>query len=67
MNAQVVTNSACYTPITATTATWLSAVYQYDSATGTMVILPSTTTAARSPRQPRRPTTTRTCSAGSRR
>jgi len=25
-----VTNSACYTPITATTATWLSAVYQYD-------------------------------------
>ena len=40
MNTQVVTNSACYTPITATTATWLSAMYQYDSATGTMVILP---------------------------
>ncbi len=39
MNAQVVTNSACYTPITSTTATWLSAVYQYDAATGTMVIL----------------------------
>ncbi len=35
---QPVTNSACYTPITATTATWLSAVYQYDSATGTMLI-----------------------------
>ena len=33
-----VTNSACYTPITATTATWLSAVYQYDAATGTMKI-----------------------------
>jgi hypothetical protein len=40
MNTQVVTNSACYTPITATTATWLSAMYQYDLATGTMVILP---------------------------
>jgi sulfide dehydrogenase [flavocytochrome c] flavoprotein subunit len=39
MNAQVVTNSACYTPITSTTATWLSAVYQYDPATGNMVIL----------------------------
>ncbi|MFZ5483810.1 MAG: NAD(P)/FAD-dependent oxidoreductase [Pseudomonadota bacterium] len=33
-----VTNSACYTPITATTATWLSAVYQYDAASGKMVI-----------------------------
>lgn len=33
-----VTNSACYTPITATTATWLSAVYQYDAATRTMKI-----------------------------
>ena len=40
MNAQVVTNSACYTPITATTATWLSAMYQYDPATNAMVILP---------------------------
>jgi NADH dehydrogenase FAD-containing subunit len=34
----VVTNSACYTPITSTTATWLSAVYQYQS--GSMVIPP---------------------------
>ena len=33
-----VTNSACYTPITSTTATWLSAVYQYDPGSGTMVI-----------------------------
>jgi NADPH-dependent 2,4-dienoyl-CoA reductase/sulfur reductase-like enzyme len=33
-----VTNSACFTPITATTATWLSAVYQYAPATGKMVI-----------------------------
>jgi NADH dehydrogenase FAD-containing subunit len=34
-----VTNSACYTPITATTATWLSAVYQYVPATGKMTML----------------------------
>jgi len=33
-----VTNSACYTPITATTATWLSAVYQYDQDNGVMII-----------------------------
>jgi sulfide dehydrogenase [flavocytochrome c] flavoprotein chain len=38
-----VTNSACFTPITATTATWLSAVYQYvpgdnPPLTGKMVI-----------------------------
>lgn len=33
-----VTNSACYTPITANTASWLSAVYQYDPATRSMVI-----------------------------
>jgi sulfide dehydrogenase [flavocytochrome c] flavoprotein subunit len=39
INTQVVTNSACYTPITSTTATWLSALYQYDPATGAMVIL----------------------------
>ena len=35
-----VTNSACYTPITSTTATWLSAVYQYDPVSGTMKIPP---------------------------
>ena len=40
LNTQVVTNSACYTPITATTATWLSAMYQYDPVSKTMVILP---------------------------
>lgn len=33
-----VTNSACYTPITANTASWLSAVYQYDAKTRSMVI-----------------------------
>ncbi len=31
-----VTNSACYSPITASTATFLSAVYQYDAVTATM-------------------------------
>ena len=33
-----VTNSACFTPITATEATWLSAVYQYDAVGKKMVI-----------------------------
>ncbi len=31
------TNSACYSPISRTEASWLSAVYQYDNATGQMV------------------------------
>ncbi len=31
-----VTNSACYSPITAATATWLSGVYQYDAASASM-------------------------------
>lgn len=39
-DAAPVTNSACYTPITASTATWLSAVYQYDPVSGNMVIPP---------------------------
>jgi NADH dehydrogenase FAD-containing subunit len=29
LDTNLVTNSACFTPITSTTATWLSAVYQY--------------------------------------
>ncbi|MEF3074239.1 FAD/NAD(P)-binding oxidoreductase [Methylobacter sp. Wu1] len=33
-----VTNSACFTPITASTATWLAAVYQYDPGSKKMVI-----------------------------
>ena len=33
-----VANSACYSPITNTTASWLTAVYQYDGATGTMKV-----------------------------
>ena len=32
-----ITNSACYSPITATTASWLSVVYHYDPASKTMV------------------------------
>ncbi|MDO8959511.1 MAG: FAD-dependent oxidoreductase [Rhodocyclaceae bacterium] len=31
------TNSACYSPITATTASWLTANFRYDAATQTMV------------------------------
>ena len=31
------TNSACYSPISRTEASWLAAVYRYDSATGQMV------------------------------
>lgn len=33
-----VTNSACYSPITATTASWLTAVFQYDPASKTMKV-----------------------------
>lgn len=33
-----VTNSACYSPITATTASWLTAVYQYDPVSQSMKI-----------------------------
>ncbi|MBN4841907.1 FCSD flavin-binding domain-containing protein, partial [Citrobacter braakii] len=31
-------NSACYSPITADTASWLTAVYQYDASTRTMKV-----------------------------
>jgi NADPH-dependent 2,4-dienoyl-CoA reductase/sulfur reductase-like enzyme len=33
-----VANSACYSPITGSTASWLTAVYQYDSASGSMKV-----------------------------
>ncbi len=33
-----VANSACFSPITASTASWLTAVYQYDSATQKLVV-----------------------------
>lgn len=35
-----VTNSACYSPITATTASWLSVVYHYDPVSRTMKAAP---------------------------
>lgn len=35
---QPVANSACYSPITASTASWLTAVYQYDAAEGKMKV-----------------------------
>lgn len=34
------TNSACYSPVTANTAGWLTAVYAYDPATQTMKVVP---------------------------
>lgn len=43
-----VLNSACFTPLTSTQATWLSAVYQYDSSKGVMV--PSTQNGVSQPR-----------------
>jgi sulfide dehydrogenase [flavocytochrome c] flavoprotein chain len=37
LNPVPITNSACFTPITKTTASWLSVVYRYDPASGTML------------------------------
>jgi NADH dehydrogenase FAD-containing subunit len=37
VNPKPVTNSSCFTPITKTTASWLSVVFKYDPATGKMV------------------------------
>ena len=34
------TNSACYSPITATTASWLSVVFHYDPVSQTMKAAP---------------------------
>jgi NADPH-dependent 2,4-dienoyl-CoA reductase/sulfur reductase-like enzyme len=36
INQTPVTNSSCFTPITQTTASWLSVVFKYDPLTGTM-------------------------------
>jgi sulfide dehydrogenase [flavocytochrome c] flavoprotein chain len=44
-----VTNSACYSPITASTASWLTAGYQYDPASGAMVLVPASFAEASSP------------------
>ena len=38
VNPSPMTNSACYTPITKTTASWLSAVFRYDPATAAMAL-----------------------------
>ncbi|MGV6808518.1 MAG: FAD-dependent oxidoreductase [bacterium] len=38
--ANPVTNSACYSPISAETASWLTAIFRYDSATGSMKLVP---------------------------
>jgi NADPH-dependent 2,4-dienoyl-CoA reductase/sulfur reductase-like enzyme len=37
VNPSPMTNSACFTPITNTTASWLSVVFRYDPVTGTML------------------------------
>ena len=37
VNQAPVTNSACFTPITKTTASWLSVVFKYDPVTKTMI------------------------------
>ena len=44
-----VTNSACYSPISSTTASWLTAVYAYDQASGTMKVVPESFGAAAAP------------------
>ena len=38
INQMPMTNSSCFTPITKTTASWLTAVYRYDSASKTMMV-----------------------------
>ncbi len=48
-NPAPVTNSACYSPITATTASWLTAVFAYDPATRTMKIVPGASGEAAAP------------------
>lgn len=38
INQMPMTNSSCFTPITKTTASWLTAVYRYDPASKTMMV-----------------------------
>ena len=45
------TNSACYSPITANTASWLTAVFAYDPASGTMKVVPDSFGEATTPSQ----------------
>ncbi len=44
-----VTNSACYSPVTAKTASWLTAVFGYDSASRTMKVVPGASGEAKRP------------------
>lgn len=44
-----VTNSACYSPITYDTASWLTALFQYDPVTKTMVSVPAAAGEAHAP------------------
>jgi NADPH-dependent 2,4-dienoyl-CoA reductase/sulfur reductase-like enzyme len=44
-----VTNSACYSPITATTASWLTAVFAYDPVAKAMVAVPASSGEANGP------------------
>jgi NADPH-dependent 2,4-dienoyl-CoA reductase/sulfur reductase-like enzyme len=44
-----VTNSACYSPITSTTASWLTVVYAYDPVSRTMVAVPGSSGEAGAP------------------
>ena len=46
-----VTNSACYSPITANTASWLTAVYAYNPNTGLMEVVPDAFGEAPAPTQ----------------
>ncbi|HSW25804.1 MAG TPA: FCSD flavin-binding domain-containing protein, partial [Burkholderiaceae bacterium] len=43
---QPVTNSACYSTITATQAAWLTVVFQYDPVSRTMVPAPDSSAAS---------------------
>jgi NADH dehydrogenase FAD-containing subunit len=47
--AAPVTNSACYSPITASTATFLTAAFAYDEASASMKVVPASLGAASSP------------------
>ena len=44
-----VTNSACYSPISATSASWLTAVFAYDPVSRTMVAVPASSGEANGP------------------
>ncbi len=44
--ASPVTNSACYSPITANTASWLTAAFAYDGSSGTMRVVPASSGAS---------------------